>query len=141
MKKLNVMMLVTHDGQDFDYYFYGDPRIVDARGNVTVAGKKGAPVKIEFILAAGAGVESVGFDKKAKKPIEVGPKGSPCPPTSNSGGEFDDEKPGKSDNVATIKDNKTSAGDGRYPYALYFEAELPGGSVVRDFCDPMFINT
>ena len=139
MKKLSAIMLVAHDGQDFDYYFYGDPRVIDSRGNITVAGKKGKQVKIEFTLVAGAGVDNVRF-LSGQNSIRVGPKGSACTDSPTSAGEFHNEQR-KSDNVATIEDKKTISGDGKYPYALHFEADFGGGKWVADYCDPMFINS
>lgn len=141
MKKLSVGLQVSHDGKGFHYLYLGAHGVIDADGNITVSGPKNSPVKIEFTLLAGEGVESVRFLPRPHKSIRVGPPGSRCPPSPTAvDPEFYDEQHGKSDNVDTIKDKKTPTGDGRYPYALHFEADLANGDVVQDFSDPMFIN-
>lgn len=136
--KLSAMLMVSHDGKDFSYRYFGD--VDNEHGDITVCGPKNKPATVEFTLVAGEGVSSLRFLDDPKASIKVGLEGSACPPIQSNGGEFDDEKHGKSKNVIRIRDKKSTIGGARYPYALHFHAELDSGGEVKTFSDPMFIN-
>ena len=131
MKQIDVT--VSRQGQDFRFSYSGD---ADADGQIEVRGNRA--VHLQFTASPGSGVKAVRFATDPEHALKVGDRDDPgCPPTTDSA-QFDDKKR-PHENVVSIRDRKTEAGE--YHYMLNFLVVPSGQSEeVAASDDPVIIN-
>lgn len=135
-KVIDITVHVSHTGGDsYEFAFTGG---ADAKGAVTVGGKKNERVRLQFHAEVGKGISKAEFLGDAEDSIVVGAANDlSCPP--KPGEEFEDAGHVSGTRKRLKIDDKKSQ-EGCFTYVLWFRVTRTNGVVDIARCDPMIIN-